>query len=95
MKDYSRQFDEAHEVLEMTQSPGFATLRADIDKQIARIDEDIKLLNEQIIQEAGSVDAHKCIQQLIKLQSRKEGLSYIINQVAFYQKKKSEAIKRI
>lgn len=96
-KDYQRQYDEAHEVLEVAESDGFKTLMKENATQVASIDSQIVTVQKNMLRAVkdGGVDSHKYVQQLIELNARKEGLLFISNRIDFFRKKRDEASNRI
>lgn len=90
-----RQFEEGLEVLETIKTPGYKILEGLIENEILRMDRDIERANKDLVLKAGETDANLFVQGLIKLQSRKDGLRYIINQAKGLIEKKDKANNKL
>lgn len=98
MTDYQAQFDKAHSVTEITEVNGFVILVADLDDEIARVEDDIERENEALrkgIDDKSAVDSEHYTQTMIALNAKLNGLRFISNQIEYYQRRKDEAIKKL
>lgn len=97
MTDYQRQFDIAHEVVEVSQADGFKTLMKEVEEQIASIESQIERLNSEMLLAVrkGGVNSEKHVQQLIELTAYAKGLKFISKQVDLFRKKRDEASNKL
>lgn len=96
-KDYQRQFDEAYEVLEVSESEGFKTLMGDVHQQITSLESQIENIQKDMLHGVrdDGIDSHKFIQKLIYLNAKKEGLKFISTRVDSFRKRRDEASNKL
>ena len=92
-RDYQIQFDEALEVIQITESEGFKTLMGKLDNEMSRMESERKTIQDSMLEEVrkGGVNSENVVQQLIRVEARLDGLKYIINQVSFFARRRDEA----
>lgn len=96
MTDYQRQFDEAHEVLEIADSDGFKRLMQDVETQITSIESQVESLHKEMLRSVeDGIDPNHYVQKLIALNARKQGLQFISKRLTFFRKKRDEASNKL
>lgn len=97
MVDYQKQFDIAHEVVEVSQSDGFKTLMSSVEQQLAQVQVEIDSINDDMLEAVRKegVNSEKFVQRLIRLTARRDGLKFIISEVEHHKKLREEASKHI
>lgn len=92
MSSLERQFEDGQEVYEMTQTPGYQLIKATIEERIQYTDNQIKDLISNV---QGNTNAQELTQELIKLQSYRSGLIFIINEVDYAIQKRDSANNKL
>ena len=90
-----RQFNDGLEILETIKTPGYKLLEEMIQREITRTQREIDRMNVEAVENAETTNAQQYLQGIIKLQSRKDGLQYIINQSKILIEKKDKANKKL
>lgn len=92
-KDYQTQFDEALEVIQISESEGYKTLMGKLTGEMDRMESERKKIQDSMLEEVrkGGVSSENVVQQLIRVEARLDGLKYIINQVSFFERRRDEA----
>lgn len=96
-KDYQKQFDEALEVIQVSESEGFKTLMLKLETEIGQVRADIDRANDDMLEQVRKegVESEKFVQKVIRLKARMEGLQFIISQVSFFRRRRDEAVKNL
>ena len=96
-KDYEKQFDEAHEVLETVQSDGFQTLLKTIEAEIKSLEVEVDRARNEMLEAVRKegVDSERFVQNIIRCEAKLEGLRFITSQVSFFERKKEQAVKKL
>jgi len=85
-------FEDGQEVYEMTQTQGYEIIQRSINERLTYNDQEIKHLIDNV---KGNTNPQTFTQELIRLQSYREGLLFIINQVQVSIDKRDKANKKL